>query len=53
MYSSNDSDVNEYTDPTNERQLILDGTVYMDEPEDISVPRVKGLVELISDYFNN
>ena len=51
MYASNDNDAFEYTDITVQRQLILDGTVYMNEFEDVSIPRVKGLAELISDFF--
>lgn len=51
MYSLDDNDAIEYTDITAGRQLILDGTVHMEELEDASIPRVRGLVELVSDFF--
>ena len=53
MYSPNDSDAIEASDLTVERRLILDGTVHMEELEDVSIPRVKGLVELLSDLFRD
>ena len=51
MYSSDDNDAIEYTDISVERQLVLDGTVHLEELEDASIPHVKGLVELVSDFF--
>ena len=39
---------------TNEdRHLVLDGTVNLDYAGDEPIPRVKGLIELINQYFRN
>ena len=40
----------EYADKT-DNHLIFDGTVNLDDSDDI--PRVKGLIELLSQYFDN
>ncbi len=53
MFYTNDTDTSEATDINGDHHLILDGTVHMDDIEDISVPRIKGLVELFGDYFGD
>ena len=35
----------------NQQKLVLDGTVHIEEPEDEPVPRVRGLIELFSQFF--
>jgi hypothetical protein len=37
------------TDKTDNQHLVLDGTVNLDYSDD--VPRIKGLIELIKEYF--
>ena len=53
MFYTNDTDTSEATDLNGDHHLILDGTVHMDDIEDISLPRIKGLVELFGDYFGD
>lgn len=53
MFYSNDTDITEFTASNADHRLILDGTVHMDDSEDTTVPRIKGLVELIGDYFGD
>ena len=35
----------------NQQKLVLDGTVHIEEPEDEPAPRVRGLVELFSQFI--
>ena len=49
----NDTESGELTDFGNDHQLVLDGTVYMDEFEEDAVPRIKGLVELFGDFLGD
>ena len=53
MYYPKDAETNETTDPGDEHHLVLDGTVSLDDADDDSVPRVRGLIELLSDYFRD
>ena len=46
-----DTDITE--DSENRRRLILDGTVSLDSGDDEQVPRIKGLIELLNQYFGN
>ena len=41
----------EYADNAENQHLIFDGTADLDDSDD--VPRVKGLVELLNQYFDN
>ena len=50
MYYTEDKEPKEPADKTEDRQLVLDGTASLDYSED-EVPRVKGLIELLRDYF--
>lgn len=51
MFYSEDSEAKENAGTTEDQQLLLDGTVNMDYADDDPVPRVKGLIELINQYF--
>ena len=35
-----------------QQKLILDGTVHIEEPEDEPEPRVRGLIELLSQFLH-
>jgi len=39
-------------DTTEDQHLVLDGTVNLDYSDEDQVPRVKGLVELLNQYFS-
>lgn len=44
-------DTDKTEDQEDNRRLILDGTANLDYAEDEQVPRVKGLIELLNDFF--
>ena len=50
MLYPEDAEPKDYADKT-DNHLIFDGTVNLDDSDD--VPRVKGLIELLSQYFDN
>ena len=50
MHNPEDTDLKEHTDTTEDQHLILDGTANLDYSDD-DVPRIKGLVELLTEYF--
>jgi hypothetical protein len=52
MYYPNESELDDITELSSEHHLVLDGTVSLDDYDDDSIPRIRGLVELISDYFD-
>ncbi|UCH39940.1 MAG: hypothetical protein JSU67_17725 [Gammaproteobacteria bacterium] len=41
----------ENTDMSEQQKLVLDGTANLDYSDDEQVPRVKGLIELLNQYF--
>ena len=43
----------EKADKTEDQHLVLDGTVNLDYSDEDQVPRVKGLIELFSQFFSN
>ena len=49
MQYPEDTDTTE--DKEEKRRLILDGTANLDYTDDEPVPRVKGLIELLNQYF--
>ena len=53
MYYANDTESNEKADNADNNPLVLDGTVNLEDYEEDSIPRVRGLVELISDYLHD
>lgn len=50
MHYPEDIELKEQTDTTEDQHLILDGTANLDYSDD-DVPRVKGLLELLKEYF--
>lgn len=53
MLFPNDTETSELTDTGDNQQLILDGTVHIDDSDEISIPRVKGMVELLNDFLRD
>ncbi|MCP4432266.1 MAG: hypothetical protein GY806_14920 [Gammaproteobacteria bacterium] len=53
MFYLEDTETNENTDMTGNRQLILDGTANLDYYDDDQISRVKSLVELLGRFFGN
>ncbi len=51
MLYPEDAEPKEYADKAEDQPLILDGTVNLDYSDD--VPQVKGLIELLSQFYNN
>jgi hypothetical protein len=52
MIYSEEAEPKEDADKTDNQHLELDGTVNLDYSDD-DVPRVKGLLELLKEYFGN
>jgi hypothetical protein len=52
MIYSEEAEPKKDTDKTDDQHLVLDGTVNLDYPDD-DVPRVKGLIELLKEYFGD
>ena len=50
MYYPEDAEPKEHADTTEDQHLVLDGTVNLDYSDD-DVPHVKGLIELLNQYF--
>ena len=48
-----DAELKEITDTGAEHNLILDGTVSLDDTDDDSIPRVRGLIELFNDFLGD
>jgi len=53
MLYPNDTETSEITAATVDHHLILDGTVSLEETDDESIPRIKGLVELFGDFLRD
>jgi len=53
MYYPKDAELSEITETGGEHNLILDGTVSLDDSDDESIPRVRGLVELFQDFLGD
>ena len=53
MYYPDETKTDDFTDPTIDHKLLLDGTVSLEDGDDETIPRVRGLVELISDYLGD
>ena len=52
MIYPEDKERKENTDSTEDQYLVLDGTANLDYSDDDQVPRVKGLIKLVSQYFS-
>lgn len=53
MLHPEDIEPKENTDSTEDKHLFLDGTANLEYFDDDQVPRIKGLVELLTQYFND
>jgi len=51
MFYPRDNELNEITDTNEGQYLVLDGTANLEYFDDEPIPRVKGLIELLSQYF--
>ena len=51
MFYPKDNELNEITDTSKGQFLVLDGTANLDYFDDEQTPRVKGLIELLNQYF--
>ena len=52
MFYTEDAELKDNSDKAENQQLIFDGTVSLDYSDD-NVPRVKGLIELLSQFYSN
>ena len=52
MIYSEEAEPKKNTDKTDDQHLVLDGTVNLDYSDD-DVPRVKGLIEFLKEYFGD
>ena len=53
MLYPEDNEAKQNNGTNEDQQLLLDGTANLDYADDDPVPRVKGLIELINQYFRN
>ncbi len=53
MYYPANNETNEISGGHEDPYLVLDGTANLDYIDDEQVPRVKGLIELLSQYFTS
>jgi hypothetical protein len=52
MFYNKEAEPKKDIDKTDDQHLVLDGTVNLDYSDD-DVPRVKGLIELLKEYFGD
>ena len=52
MFYLEDAEPKEYPDKA-DNHLIFDGTVNLDYLDDSQIPQVKGLIELLSQFYSN
>ncbi len=53
MLNIENTEIEEKAEKTEDQRLILDGTVNLDDSDDDQIPRVKGLIELLNQYFSD
>ena len=53
MFYPEDNEPKENSRITEDHQLVLNGTVSLDDADEEPTPRVKGLIELLNQYFRN
>ncbi len=51
MLNIKNTEIEEKAEKVQDQHLVLDGTVSLDDPSDDQIPRVKGLIELLNQYF--
>ena len=53
MLNIKNTEIEEKAEKVQDQHLVLDGTVSLDDPSDDQIPRVKGLIELLNQYFGD
>jgi len=53
MFYPDDNEPKASTEANEDQHLVLDGTANLDYTGEETTPRVKGLIELLSQYFRN
>lgn len=53
MFYPEDNKPQEYADKAENQHLIFDGTANLDYLDDNQIPQVKGLLELLSQFYGN
>ena len=53
MLNIENTEIEKKADKTQDQHLVLDGTVNLDYSDDDNIPRVKGLIELLSQFYSN
>ncbi len=53
MLNIENTEKEEKAEKIQDQHLILDGTVSLDASDDDQIPRVKGLIELLNQYFGD
>ena len=53
MYYATETDSNETNDICVDHNLVLDGTVSLEDNDEDSIPRVRGLIEIFNDFLGD
>ena len=53
MLNVKNTEIEEKAEKTPDQHLVLDGTVNLHDSDDDQIPRVKGLIELLNQYFGD
>ena len=53
MLNIEKTEIEQKAEKTEDQHLVLDGTVFLDDSDDDQIPRVKGLIELLNQYFGD
>ena len=53
MFNLDEEKSDEITDWKENQHLILDGTAHLEDPKREEIPRVKGLIELFNQFFQD
>lgn len=51
MLNIEHTEIEEKAEKVQDQHLVFDGTVSLDDSDDDQIPRVKGLIELLNQYF--
>lgn len=51
MLNIEHTEIEEKAEKVQDQHLVFDGTVSLDDSDDDQIPRVKGLIELLKEYF--
>lgn len=53
MLNIENAEIEKKAEKTQDQHLVLDGTVNLDYSDDDKIPHVKGLIELLSQFYSN